>query len=83
MISQKLIVAGAAACIAAGLVFASPAQAAPFKVIKWDTTRICQIYDFGWGTKPIPSNYKVLTKPLPTFAAAHSAEQRLWRKGKC
>jgi hypothetical protein len=83
MLGQKVILASAAACIAAGLVFASPAQAAPFKVIKWDVTRICQIYDFGWGTKPIPSNYTVLTKPLPSFSAAQSAERSLWKKGKC
>jgi hypothetical protein len=83
MLGQKVIIASAAACIAAGLVFASPAQAASFKVIKWNTTRICQVYDFGWGTKPIPSDYTVLTKPLLSFAAAQSAEQRLWKKGKC
>ena len=83
MLSQKLIFASAAFSIAAGLVLASPAQAASFKVIKWNTTRVCQIYDFGWGGKPIPSDYTVLTKPLSSFAAAQSAEHSLWRKGKC
>src|SRR5262245_28616548 len=39
----------------------SPAQAADFRVIQWNTTRVCQIYNFGWGLRPIPPTYKVLT----------------------
>jgi hypothetical protein len=58
----------------------SPAQAAPdFRVIRWDFTRICQIYDFGWGGRPIPSNYRVMTPPLPNFRAAVRAKGSLAR----
>jgi hypothetical protein len=60
------------------------AQAAPdFRVIRWDFTRICQIYDFGWGGHPIPSNYRVLTPPLPSFRAAVRAKGQLARHGRC
>jgi len=60
---------------AAAFFVTSSARAAPdFRVIQWDFTRICQIYDFGWGGRPIPSNYRVLTPPLPSFRAA------VWRK---
>ena len=54
-----------------------------FRVIQWDFTRICQIYDFGWGGRPIPSNYRVLTPPLPSFRAAVRAKSQLARHGRC
>ena len=44
--------AAAAALLAAGLLAASPAEAA-FRVIKWDVTKICQIWDFSLG-RPLP-----------------------------
>jgi hypothetical protein len=69
---------------AAAFLVTSPAQAAPdFRVIQWDFTRICQIYDFGWGGRPIPSNYRVLTPRLPSFSAALRAKNRLARHGRC
>ena len=34
----------------------TPAQAADYRVIQWDATRICQIYDMTWQIKPITSN---------------------------
>ena len=61
----------------------SPAQAADFRVIKWNVTKICQVYDMGWGFKPIPPDYKVLTKSLPSFDAALKAKAGLAKKGKC
>lgn len=62
----------------------SPAQAArDFRVVQWDFTKVCQIYDFGWGGRPIPANYHVLTPPLPSFAAAVRAKSRLARHGRC
>jgi hypothetical protein len=61
----------------------SPAQAADFRVIKWDITKVCQIYDFGWGLRPIPANYRVLTGSLPTMGAALKAKDGLARKGRC
>ena len=32
----------------------SPAEAADFRVIQWNATKVCQIYDFSWGFRPIP-----------------------------
>ena len=61
----------------------SPAEAADYRVIKWDITRACQIYNFGWGLRPIPANYKVLTRSLPSFAAALTAKGSLARHGRC
>jgi hypothetical protein len=61
----------------------SPAQAADFRVIQWNATRVCQIYDFGWGFRPIPPNYRVLTKALPTYTAALSAKNALARRARC
>ena len=57
----------------------SSAQAAPdFRVIRWDFTRICQIYDFGWGGRPIPSNYRV--HPILAEFPRRSARRRAtWR----
>jgi hypothetical protein len=61
----------------------SPAQAADFRVIQWNLTKVCQIYDFGWGLRPIPADYKVLTRPLPTFGAALKAKDGLAHHGRC
>jgi hypothetical protein len=61
----------------------SPAQAADFRVIQWHLTRVCQIYDFGWGLRPIPPDYRVLTGRLPTFGAALKAKDGLARRGRC
>lgn len=52
-------------------------------MIQWNITKVCQIYDFGFGGRPIPSNYRVLTGPLPSYAAALRAKNRLWRRGRC
>jgi hypothetical protein len=69
---------------AAAFVISTSAQAAPdFRVIKWGITGMCQIYDFGWGGRPIPSNYRVLTPPLPSFGAAVRAKEFLWHRGRC
>ena len=69
---------------AAGAFFAlTPAQAADFRVIQWNTTKICQIYDFSWGFRPITGDYRVLTKALPSFAAAVSAKDALARSKRC
>ena len=61
----------------------SPAQAADFRVIKWNVTKVCQIYDMSWGLKPIPPDYKVLTKSIATFDGAVKAKAALAKKGKC
>ena len=70
-----------AAAVAATSFVASPADAAPYRVIRWEGTRICQVWDYGvskpWGA------YKVMSKKKKTFAAALRTENRLVRKRKC
>jgi hypothetical protein len=61
----------------------SPAQAAPFHLIKWSGTGICQIWDDGVPVKPWPSDYKAVSKPLPTFAAALAVKDGMLKKGAC
>jgi hypothetical protein len=78
---RNLILCAAAGL--AGLCLSSAASAADFRVIKWNITGVCQIYDFGWGGRPIPPNYRVLTRPLPTFGAALRAKDSLARRGRC
>jgi len=73
-------------CAAAGiasLFLMGSASASDFRVIKWRLTGVCQIYDFGWGGKPIPWDYRILTRPLPTFGAALRAKDHLARRGAC
>jgi hypothetical protein len=79
---RSLILAAAAGIVAIGALTASPAQAA-YRVIKWDITNICQIWDFGLSGQPIPPTYRVMTPPLPTFNAALHAKNRLWHAGQC
>lgn len=73
-------------CAAAGLVglfFVGSASAMDFRVIHWNATGICQIYDFSWGGPPLPSNYHIVTPPLRSFTAALKAKDRLMRRGVC
>jgi hypothetical protein len=60
----------------------TPAQASDYRVIQYNDTRICQIYDMTWQIKPF-SGYKVLTKSLPTFAAATDAKAQVAKKANC
>jgi hypothetical protein len=69
---------------ASTFVIAGSAQAAPrFRVIQWNLTHMCQVYDFGWGGRPIPSNYRILTPPMRSFGAAVHAKQVLRARGAC
>jgi hypothetical protein len=79
---RRSLICAAVGFVAVGSFAASPAQAS-YRVIKWHVTNMCQIYDFGFGGPPIPSNYRVLTGPLPSFGAALRAKDRLWHRGQC
>jgi hypothetical protein len=59
----------------------SPAQAADFRVIQWNITKACQIYDFGWGLRPIPPNYRVLTGGAAELRCRAQGERRLGARG--
>jgi len=64
------------------IVATSPAEAA-FNLIRWDGTGVCQVWDQSIPTKPVPSNYKTVSKPLPTFAAALAVKDGMLKKGSC
>jgi hypothetical protein len=62
----------------------TPAQAADYRVIQWNDTKICQVVDMAGLFKPIRTNYAVLTKkPIPTFDAAMKARADVSKKAKC
>ena len=64
------------------IVATSPAEAA-FNLIRWDGTGVCQVWDQSIPTKPVPSNYKTVSKPLPTFVAALAVKDGMLKKGSC
>ena len=64
------------------LAASSPASAA-FHLIRWEGTGVCQVWDQSIPTKPIPSNYKTVSKPIPTFAAALAVKDGMLNKGSC
>ena len=64
------------------VVATSPAEAA-FNLIRWEGTGVCQVWDQSVPTKPIPSNYRTVSKPVPTFAAALAMKDGMLKKGTC
>ena len=73
-----------ALCAAASLLaVTAPAQAAPFHLILWSGTGICQVWDNGVPGKPTPDNYKAVSKPVPTVDAALAVKAGLMKKGVC
>jgi hypothetical protein len=79
-----------ALCAAAGIamsafVVISPAQAAPWSLVRYDNTGYCQIWDSGLSFKPLrwPSDYKPIGKTMPTLTAAMAERDGLIKKGKC
>ena len=62
----------------------TPAQAADYRVIQYNDTKICQVVDMAGPFKPISSKYTVLTKKsLPSFADAMKARADVGAKAKC
>ena len=78
-----------ALCAAAGiavsaLAVVSPAQAG-YYVIRWDNTGICQFWIEDLTSKPLlwPSDYKVVSKPVPTFTAAAAVQEQMRQQHHC
>lgn len=78
-------VLSAAACLAVAAIAESPAEAAGYYLIRWDNTGICQIWNEDLQSKPLqwPSNYKVVSKPVPTFAAAMHTQEQMRMQRRC
>ena len=74
---------------AAGIALSSAAFAAPMKsgyyVIRYDNTGICQIWNQDLTFQPLhwPSDYKVVGKPVPTFAAAAAIQEKMRASHHC
>jgi hypothetical protein len=74
----------AAGIAASSLAVVSPAQAG-YYLIRWDNTGICQIWSDEMTAKPVrwPSDYKVVSKPVPTFAAAAAMQEKMRQTRHC
>jgi hypothetical protein len=81
----------AAACVAlSALAIAKPAEAA-FHVVRWDNTGYCEIWDesFGWhpyhhaAWGPWLTDYRVVSKPQPTFSHALAVKDSLLKHRNC
>lgn len=74
---------------ALGLAVSTAAVAAPaqtgYYVIRWDNTGFCQIWNTEFQQKPTPllSDYKIVSKPVPTFAAAAAEQDKLRAEHQC
>ena len=68
----------------ASLAVVGPAQAG-YYVIRWDNTGICQIWNDTLTFKPLrwPADYKIASKPVPTFSDAVAVQENLRHKGRC
>ena len=64
---------------------AAPARAAGYYVIRWDNTGICQIWNEELSFKPLewPSHYKVVSRPVPTFAEASAIQIKMRGERRC
>ncbi len=80
-----------AVCAAAAIVASSAAVARPmpqqsgYYVIRWDDTGVCQIWNTNLTQKPwqLFSQYKIVSKPVPTFAAAAAIQEGMRMSRRC
>lgn len=80
-----------AVCAAAAIVASSAAIARPmpqqsgYYVIRWDDTGVCQIWNTNLTQKPwqLFSQYKVVSKTVPTFAAAATIQEDMRMSRHC
>lgn len=82
-----------ALCAAAAIVASTAAFARPmhhqeqsgYYVIRWDDTGVCQIWNTDLTQKPwqLFSQYKVVSKTVPTFAAAATIQEDMRMTRHC
>jgi hypothetical protein len=73
------------ALCAATLIAASTAAVARpmpqqgYYVIRWDNTGVCQIWNTNLQQQPVHflSDYKVVSKPVPTFTEAAAIQEKM------
>jgi hypothetical protein len=61
-----------------------PAQAG-YYLIRWDNTGVCQIWNTDLAQQPVrwPSDYKVVSKPVPTFTQAATLQEKMRMSRQC
>jgi hypothetical protein len=80
-----------ALCAALAVVASTAAVARPmpqqsgYYVIRWDDTGVCQIWNTDLTQKPwqLFSQYKAVSKPVPTFAAAATIQEQMRVSRRC
>jgi hypothetical protein len=67
------------------LAAARPAPQTGYYIIRWDNTGVCQIWNTDLADKPIrwPSDYKIVSKPVPTFTAAATMQENMRMSRQC
>jgi len=81
MYCKLMLAAATAAAVAATSFAAAPADASPYRVIRWEGTRVCQVWDYGVSTPWGP--HKVLSKKKRTAAGATRSLHRQVRRHHC
>jgi hypothetical protein len=72
--------AAAAAILASSAAFARPMPMPQgYYVIRWDNTGVCQIWNTNLQQQPVHflSDYKVVSKPVPTFTEAAAVQEKM------
>jgi hypothetical protein len=72
--------------VVAGVALARPApQQSGYYVIRWDNTGVCTIWNTELQEKPwhFFSDYAVVSKPVPTFAAAAAIQENMRMSRRC
>ncbi len=56
-----------------------------YYVIRWDNTGVCQIWNTELQQQPVRflSDYKVVSKPVPTFTAAAAIQEDMRMSHRC
>jgi hypothetical protein len=71
--------------IAASAFAVAGAAQAGYYVIRWDNTGICQIWNEDLTHKPMQwlSDYKVVSKPVPTLSDAMVVQEKMRQQRHC
>jgi hypothetical protein len=86
---MRRVTALCAAAIALSSVVPSLAATKPaqtgYYVIRWDNTGVCQIWNTDLAEQPMrwPSDYKIVSKPVPTFTAAATMQENMRMTRQC
>jgi hypothetical protein len=75
----------AVSTLAAPVMAAPHASEAGYYVIRWNDTGICQIWNTDLRYKPVEffSQYKIVSKPVPTFVAATNIQLQMRAARSC